>query len=371
VTKKIGLSPRGRRFLATLRVGQDAAELAGLGLDSASVETLLNAGLLEQQGETMPPADYQDVFGGWKSQKGMLIDDGRTLAFDDAIRAAVNPGDRVVDVGTGSGILAMMAARAGADQVYALEVTAMADWAERLAAKNGLTNMQVVRGDAAEFDAGGPVDVVIGEFAGMWFLEEWRHYAAFVKVRDQWLKPEGRVVPYAARLYLSAVDSRKLHFERGWGFFDQPVYGFDFSDVLTLGAHRPARYILSAEWKSLVATQEIARFDFKTGNERDYLFTTELQFEYPVAGMFHGFIGHFDLDMVPGQVLSTSCGARETCWHQSYFPMPAIAVPAGQSVTARLRCFLTEGTQVLMFGITVAGPGQSLTAQAEHVFDLE
>jgi SAM-dependent methyltransferase len=371
VTRKIGLSAKGRDLLSTLRTGQREADLGRLGLDAEAIGLLVNAGLLERQGETMPPADYQDTFGGWRSQKGMLIDDERTLGFERAIRAVVRQGDRVVDVGTGSGILAMMAARAGAEKVYALEVTAMADWAERLAARNGLGNMEVVRGDAALFDAGAPVDVLIGEFAGMWFLEEWRHYAAFCRVRDRWLKPGGSVIPAAAGLFLSAVDSRKLHYERGWGFFDQPVYGFDFSEVLTAGAYRPARYILSAEWKAVVATQEIASFDFRTGNERDYLFTSEARFEYPVAGMFHGFIGHFVLGMAPGQVMSTSPGARETCWHQSYFPMPALHVPAGEAVTARLRSFLTDDTQVLKFGITVAGPAQSLDAQPEHVFDLE
>jgi hypothetical protein len=265
----------------------------------------------------------------------------------------------------------MFAARAGAGQVHALEYTAMADWAERLAATNDLNAMQVVRGDAASFHSERLADVVMGEFAGMWLIEEWWHYAAFVKVRDRLLKPGGRVVPAAARLFLSAVDSRKLHLERGWGFFDQPVYGFDFSDVLRSGAYRPARYILSAEHKSLVAKAEIARFDYLTGTEQDYLFTTESLFAYPTSGMFHGFIGHFELELALGDILSTSCATPETHWHQSYFPMPALHVPAGQSVTARLRSFLTEGSEVLKFGITVAAPGQVLDAQAEHVFDLE
>lgn len=270
MTQKIGLSAQGRRFFSTLRVAQGAEELARLGLDEPAVKILLEAGLLEEQGATMPPAHYQDAYSGWKSQKGMLLDDERTLGFDRAIREVVRKGDRVVDVGTGSGVLAMMAARAGAGRVYALEVTPMADWAERLARRNGLSAMQVVRGDAAQFEADAPVDVLIGEFAGMWVLEEWFHYAAFVKVRDRWLKPAGRVIPSAAGLFLSAVDSRRLHLERGWGFLDQPVYGFDFSEVLTSGAHRPERYILSADWKSIVCTRQIARFDFMTGNERDY-----------------------------------------------------------------------------------------------------
>lgn len=367
----IGLSARGRQLLALLRVGQPEGTLAAEGIGPEALAALRAAGLVETRDPTVPPSDYQDVFGGWKSQKGMLIDDGRTLGFEAAIRAAVRPGDVAVDVGTGSGILAMFAARAGAGRVDALEITAMADWAERLAARNGLSNMRVIRGDAAAYDAGGPVDVVIGEFAGMWLLEEWRHYAAFAQVRDRWLKPEGRVVPRAAGLYLSAVDSRKLHHERGWGFFDAPVYGFDLSEVLTSGAHVPARYILSAEWKSIVSTVEIARFDFRHGSERDYFFTTEARFPYPVAGMFHGFIGHFDLDMGEGlPAMSTSCGARETCWHQSYFPIPQIAVPAGGAVAARLRCFLDDDNQ-LKFGMTCWLEGTDPGQAREHVFGLE
>lgn len=51
-----------------------------------------------------------------------LADQQRTLAFKSAIEAVVKPGAVVVDVGTGSGIMAMFAARAGARRVYAVEV---------------------------------------------------------------------------------------------------------------------------------------------------------------------------------------------------------------------------------------------------------
>jgi len=374
VRGKVGLTARGRKLLSHLRVAQDKSKLDDFGLPSELIEHMVQSGFLELQDETMPPIDYQDDFAGWKSQRGMLIDHIRTLAFQDAIMAVVQPGDRVVDVGTGSGILAMLAARQGAAEVFALEVTDMASWAARIAEKNGLSAVRVLRGDAAAFKAPGPVDVIMGEFAGMYFLEEWRHYAAFAEVRDRTLRPGGAVIPRAARLYLSAIDSRKLYRERGYGFWESPVYGLDFSDVLEAEIAAPRRYIISADHNATVCTREIAAFDFLTGTERDYFFTTDIEFPYAVAGSFHGFIGHFELDMAVGKVLSTGTAERETCWHHSYFPVPCIQVPAGSRVAARVRTFIEPEGNLMCIGLTIAGPNEMLdgaVVRNEHVYVLE
>ncbi len=322
-------------------------------MSASLADALVREGLLESQDETMPPIEYQDAFAGWKSQRGMLVDHVRTLAFRDAIQALVRPGDRVVDVGTGSGILAMFAAQQGASEVFALEVTAMAEQAQQIAERNGLSAMHVVRGDASAFDAGGPVDVVIGEFAGMTLLDEWRHFAAFVKVRDRNLRPGGHVIPQAGRLFLSAIDSRKLYVEKGYGFWEAPVYGLDFSQVRDTEIAAPQRYTVSADHNALVCTREVARLDFLKDDERSYLFETEVTFDYPAAGSFHGLIGHFELDLAPGLVLGTGTATRETCWHQSYFPMPALAVPAGAAVMTRLRTFMRPEDDRLCLGVTV------------------
>jgi hypothetical protein len=369
MTEKLGLSETGRRLMGHLRVPRSAEDLLQNGAPHSLIAALQEHGLLEPQGSTRQPVDFGDIYVSWKSQKGMLIDHTRTLAFQQAIDAVVRPGDTTIDVGTGTGILAMMAARAGAATSWGLELTGMATWAERLAADNGLSAVQIVRGDAAGFTAPTPANVIISEFAGMYLIDEWRHYAAFCAVRDANLAPGGTVLPRAGALYLSAIDSRSLYMNRGYGFWESPVYGLDFSAARASDIAQPLRYIVTADTREIIDTQKIRSFDFLTGSGADYLFETETGFAYPGGGSFHGLIGHFDLEMAPGQTLTTSMAARETHWHQSYFPMPQIQVPAGGHVTVGVRSFIAQGSEEISLGLRVKAP-RGTEAGPERVFAL-
>lgn len=372
MSDKLGLSAAGRKLVSDLKVPRDPAELAADGLTPDAIEALIGLGVLERQDNTRPPSDLYDAFSGWKSQRGMLADHVRTEAFQRAIQTVVKPGDRVIDVGTGSGVLAMFAAMAGAEESYGLEVTKMADWAARLAAANGLDAVRIVQGDAGSFAAPGQADVIMGEYIGYTFLDEWRHFTAFTQVRDRNLKPGGSVIPRAARLLVSAVDSRQLYFERGYGFWEAPAYGLDFSLVRASEVASPRRYIVTAQNNALVSTAEIASFDFLTATVEDYFFTSECVLPYAAAGSFHGVLAHFDLDLAPGEILATGPAARETCWHHSYLPLPQIQVPAGGEIKLRSRSFLDAESDTLCLGLTVAGPGQTLDEDLpEHVFALE
>ncbi|WP_372886497.1 50S ribosomal protein L11 methyltransferase [Shimia sp.] len=368
---RLGLSDRGRALLAQLRVPCDAAALEKAGLGPALQAALLDQGLLQLQDDTRQPIEYQEAFGGWKSQRGMLVDHARTAGYQKAIHAVVKPGDRVVDVGTGSGVLAMFAAQAGAGEVHGLELTEMADWAERLARANGLGAVKIVKGDAGRFEMAGQADVIIGEYFGMTFFDEWRHYRAFVDVRDRLLRKGGTVVPRAGRFLLSTVDSQKLYRERGYGFYEVPSYGLDFSVVRAAEVAAPRRYILSADSNTLTATETIASFDFLTSDREAFFFTAETEFAYDADGSFHGFLAHFDLDMAPGQTLGTGPRHRETCWHHSYLPLPKRLMRAGEMLRLRSRSFIDADSDAFCLGLTVAGPGETLEGAPEHVFRLE
>ena len=109
--------------------------------------------------------------------------------------AVVRPGDIVLDVGAGSGILSVFAARAGAARVYAVERTTIAVLAQELAAANGVAEIvQVIHGDVMDVELPERVDVIVSEWLGGFGIDEGM-LAPVIAARDRWLKPGGVMIP--------------------------------------------------------------------------------------------------------------------------------------------------------------------------------
>jgi hypothetical protein len=166
-----------------------------------------------------------------------LLDDGeRADAYLQAIAANVAPGDVVVDLGSGTGILALAAARAGARRIYAIEASGFAGLVEASARRNGYGDRIVVLGDWSQrVVVPEPADVLVAEIIGNDPLGE--GVLRFMPdAARRFLKPGGRVLPERLRVFATLVamphDALLEHcvgrprLER-W----QARYGFDFSDL--------------------------------------------------------------------------------------------------------------------------------------------
>jgi SAM-dependent methyltransferase len=318
------------------------------------------------------PEYLATTFAGWRSQRGMLADVHRTGSFARAIAAVVRPGMSVADVGCGSGILSLFAARAGAARVHALEATRMIDDAAELAKANGLdARIDFVTGDARHFEAPEPLDAVIGEWIGMYLLEEWRHFDAFAAVRDRCLRAGGIVMPRRVRLYLAPVDDSRLYLERGPGFWERPVWGFDFNLVHRRQLDRTRRIIVKADHRTVLDTYPVLDLDCAKGDSRDYFTSARFETRLSYAANCHGLLGWFELDLAPGIMLTTSPQSIDTHWHQSYFPFEQLQMQAGDILRTQIETTPDGETGTPVIGLRIEQwRGGIAMATREHRYTL-
>jgi protein arginine N-methyltransferase 1 len=143
-------------------------------------------------------------FGGLAEHEEMLSDSVRVDAYHRAIRRNVRPGDVVVDLGTGTGLLAFLASRAGAAKVYAVEHSDLIEVAREIARHNGITGVEFVQANSREFTPPEPVDVVLHEQMGDELFNE-NMLQNVLDLRDRVLRPGGRILPARFRLYVEPV----------------------------------------------------------------------------------------------------------------------------------------------------------------------
>ena len=150
------------------------------------------------------------MYAEFEVQRTMIRDRVRTEAFRAAIDAVVRPGDIVLDVGAGSGILSVFAAQAGAARVYAVEQTSVAVLAQELAAANRVEDIvRVIHGDVLDIEPPERVDVVVSEWLGGFGIDEGM-LVPVIAARDRWLKPGGVMIPHTVTAWAALVHDRDL-----------------------------------------------------------------------------------------------------------------------------------------------------------------
>lgn len=111
----------------------------------------------------------------------------------------------VLDCGTGSGVLAMWCAQAGASRVFACEYTDMAIHARKLVEQNNLSHIvEVIQCSVEDLDLPCQVDIIISEWMGYFLLRE-SMLDSVIRARNKWMKPDGAMFPSHATMLFSAI----------------------------------------------------------------------------------------------------------------------------------------------------------------------
>ncbi|KAI5987412.1 S-adenosyl-L-methionine-dependent methyltransferase [Pisolithus marmoratus] len=142
------------------------------------------------------------------------------LLFENAI---------VLDVGCGTGILSLFAAKSGAKHVYAVDASDIADKAEKIVQANGLTDIITKIEDISLPDEVTHVDIIISEWMGYALLYE-SMLDSVLHARDRFLSPNGGVMaPSQCRMMLVLCEGNEIYKDRVGSWSD--IYGFDLSEM--------------------------------------------------------------------------------------------------------------------------------------------
>ncbi|MEI2650901.1 MAG: 50S ribosomal protein L11 methyltransferase [Microthrixaceae bacterium] len=137
----------------------------------------------------------------------MLHDVARMDSFRRAINATVQPGDVVVDIGCGTGVLSFMACEAGAGKVYAIEGGPVIDVARELAVANGFADrIEFLSGWSIDVGLPEQADVLISETIGNAGLDE-GIVAWTCDARKRLLRPGAALLPQRLRVWVAAAES--------------------------------------------------------------------------------------------------------------------------------------------------------------------
>ncbi|CAM9001039.1 unnamed protein product [Rhodiola kirilowii] len=216
-------------------------------------------------------ANYFCTYAFLYHQKEMLSDRVRMDAYYNSIMRNKHHfvGKSVLDVGTGSGILAIWSAQAGARKVYAVEATKMSEHARALVKANNLEDVvDVIEGSIEDISLPEKVDVIISEWMGYFLLRE-SMFDSVICARDRWLKPNGVMYPSHARMWMAPIVSgltdQKFDEYDGsmedWHYFADEMkndYGVNMNVLTNSYSEEQKKYFLQTTlWSNLQPNQVI------------------------------------------------------------------------------------------------------------------
>lgn len=258
----------------------------------------------------------------------MLNDRTRTGAYVDAIREVVRPNDVVVELGTGTGVLAVAAAMAGAGHVYTIEVGSIGEVAKAVFEANGLSDrITLITGMSSHVDLPERADVLVSEIIGNEALSEGVLQSTKDAIR-RFLKPEARFVPHRLRIYAIAVTvpesvMGRYFFRESSEAIWKDWYGVDFAPLSQ--GNPPDSYRIFArphrprDWVRMSEPVLLAEIDFPTGHSPHIV--SENTIVAKEGGLINGIVEYFDLGLSPSvelsvnpETVSEDCSWRLPVW---------------------------------------------------------
>ncbi|XP_046627903.1 protein arginine N-methyltransferase 1 isoform X2 [Neodiprion virginianus] len=267
---------------------------------------------------------YFDSYAHFGIHEEMLKDEIRTMTYRNSMyhNKHLFKGKTVLDIGCGTGILSMFAAKAGAARVIGIECSNIVEYAKKIVEANQLSNViTILKGKVEEVtlpDGIEKVDIIISEWMGYClFYESMLDTVLFA--RDKWLCEDGMLFPDKATLFICGIEDRQYKDEKiNWW---DDVYGFDMSSIRKVAISEPLVDVVDP--KQVVTNAcLIKEVDLYTVTKADLDFTSPFNLQVRRNDYVQALVTFFNIEFTKCHKrigFSTAPEAQYTHWKQTVF----------------------------------------------------
>jgi type I protein arginine methyltransferase len=297
----------------------------------------------------------------------MLGDPVRVDAYEAALRQAITPGCTVLEIGTGTGFFAVLAARMGAGIVHAVEPDDSIQVARDMARDNGVLDRIVFHQElSTRVTLEHPADVLFSDLRGV--LPLFQHHVATVRdARSRLLRPGGVQIPLRDRVWAAPVCAAETWRDRTapWG---EAHRGLDLAGTSRRLANLWSKARLKPE-QLAAPPARWAELDWTRIEEPAVRGT--LRWTLETGGPVHGIGAWFETDLLDGPRpvgFTNAPDAPEALYGHAFFPFPApLDTAAGDTLELDLRAHLVGDDYVWEWRthhIPEPDPGQDAASPA-------
>ena len=294
----------------------------------------------------------KEGFANLGMQHKMLLDRTRVLAYREAI-IRHSPNKVVLEIGCGSGVLSILAAKAGAKKVYAIEESSAIDLARELARANGVADrIEFFAGNSMDVALPVKADVIIHELFGNDPFEE-NMMIYLTDARRRLLKRNGRFLPERLEVFVVGIDDPQSVMRSRRGTEARRYskdYGLDFEPLARAlesetGWEREMIHRRISRSRLLSSGARLVAIDFHRGVAFS---SSDVAVKITRAGKLGGFLVFFRVHLDRRTRFENSPECTQTHWSWPVFHMPKPEdVRAGQEIQLHATLKEVEGKERL------------------------
>jgi protein arginine N-methyltransferase 1 len=284
----------------------------------------------------------------------MIADRVRTDSYCEALRQAIRSESVVLDIGTGTGIFALLACKFGARKIYAVEPSDAIEVARQIARANGYEDrIEFIQARTTEIELPEQADVIVSDIRGVLPLFG-DHVSSIIDARERLLARGGVLVPQVDTLWAAIVEAPELYkwYAEPW---EHDRYDLDLTAARPLATNTWGKGRVKRE-QLLVEPECWATLDYRAIDQPNV--RGEVTWTAARPGTAHGLSIWFDATLIDGITYSNSPFCPELVYGSAFFPWSVpLLLHAGDAVAVALQANLVGDDYVWEWGATVSSNG--------------